>query len=96
MRSLLFQTQLTRRRTRMLRVALLVQLLFTLNLVCFAQMNNAPPPPAKPSGDKPLTDDERAELLRLIRSLQERVEKLEAAQNSTDKSAVDKSRVHLP
>src|SRR5215510_15095371 len=35
---------------------------------------------ATPDGQKPLTNDERAELLKIIRSLQERVEKLEAAQ----------------
>jgi len=37
-------------------------------------------PASKPATDKPLSSDERAELLQLIRSLQERVEKLEAAQ----------------
>src|SRR6185503_14043819 len=40
----------------------------------------------KPVDNKPLTVDEREELLKLIRSLQERVEKLEAAQPSTGKS----------
>ena len=92
MRSLLFHAQSTRRRNQVLRVALLVQLLLTLNVFCFAQADSAPTPaPLKTSGDKPLTNDERAELLRLIRSLQERVDKLEAAQNAADKA--DKTSV---
>src|SRR6201999_2609968 len=69
-----------------LRTALLVMILFALAVVCIAQTDNAPVP--KPVGDKPLTADERSEMLKLIRSLQERVEKLEAAQNSTDKATL--------
>src|SRR5690349_5735504 len=62
----------TRRRSVMLRVALLLELVLILNVVCFAQ---GPKPP--------LTPDERAELLKLIRDLQQRIEKLEAAQKPT-------------
>lgn len=88
MTSILFQTNLTTRRRTLLRVAFLVQLLLTLNLACFAQGDSAPPSTSNPPRDKPLTADERAELLKLIRSLQERVEKLEAAQSSVDKAAL--------
>jgi hypothetical protein len=91
MKSILLQAHpATRRPSSILRVALLVQLLITLNFVCFAQADNAPPasPSAKPSPDKPLSADERAELLKLIRSLQERVEKLEVAQGTSTKAAV--------
>ena len=53
-------------------------------LICssdgLAQAENLPPVTTKPAADKPLTSDERAELLKLIRSLQERLDKLEAAQ----------------
>src|SRR5512145_2769002 len=59
----------TRRRNLILRTALLLKLVLIFNVVCFAQ------------SDKPaLTQDERAELLKLIRDLQQRIEKLEAAQ----------------
>ncbi|HEX7334422.1 MAG TPA: hypothetical protein VF290_23175, partial [Pyrinomonadaceae bacterium] len=67
-----------------LRAALLVKIILLVNLVCFAQADKAP---ASPSGDKPLTADERAELLKLIRSLQERVDKLEAAQTTAPQAA---------
>src|SRR5262249_32287518 len=64
----------TRRRGVMLRAALFIGI---CNFICFAQTPAGTPiPPAK----APLTDDERTELLNLIRGLQERVEKLEAAQ----------------
>ncbi|HEU4871808.1 MAG TPA: hypothetical protein VFT44_01830, partial [Pyrinomonadaceae bacterium] len=49
---------------------------------------NGPTPAATPPAEKvPLGDEERAELLKLIKSLQERVEKLEAAQASTPNAA---------
>ena len=57
----------TRRRLLVLRAASLIGCLLLLKLICFAQ-------------DKPLTSGERDELLKLIRSLQERIDKLEAAQ----------------
>ncbi|HZN05297.1 MAG TPA: hypothetical protein VFB65_00870, partial [Pyrinomonadaceae bacterium] len=57
----------TQRRLLTLRAALLIGCLLLLKLICFAQ-------------DKPLTSGERDELLKLIRSLQERIDKLEAAQ----------------
>src|SRR5262245_31244771 len=58
---------------------------------CFAQSQNqaqsqnhgetgAPPAAQSSSDQKPLTNDERAEMMKLIRSLQDRIEKLEAAQ----------------
>src|SRR5262249_48393033 len=66
----------------MLRAALLLGI---INVVCFAQNNtgNVTPTQAK----TPLTEDERTELLKLIRSLQERVEKLEAAQGANSQAA---------
>jgi hypothetical protein len=76
-----------------LRAALLIKILLVVNVVCFAQTDNTPPAATKPSVDKPLTSDERAELLKLIRSLQERVEKLEAGQAGSEKSGADKSVV---
>ena len=73
-----------RRRYRItLRAALLVLI---VNVICFAQTDNTPGS-ATPAADKPLKADERAELLKLIKSLQERVEKLEAAQSSPQNSA---------
>ena len=70
----------------MLCAALLLGAVFDFNPKCFAQAENIPPVASKPLTDKPLTSDERAELLKLIRSLQERVEKLEAAQASASQS----------
>jgi hypothetical protein len=61
------------------RVALLVMILLVFSPVCFAQTG-------PPVDQKPLTPNEREELLKLIRSLQERVDKLEAAQGATEKS----------
>jgi hypothetical protein len=83
----------TRRCSKGWRAALLIKILLVVNVVCFAQTNNTPPAATKPLVDKPLTSDERAELLKLIRSLQERVEKLEAGQVDSEKSAADKSLV---
>ena len=78
----------------MLRAALLLQIVAVLSVNCLAQTDNTAP--AKPAADnkslpsadnKPLTADERAELLKLIRSLQERVDKLEAAQSGSEKTS---------
>lgn len=66
------------------RVALLLMILLAFSVVCFAQ--TAPPVDRPPVDQKPLTPNEREELLRMIRSLQERVDKLEAAQGATEKS----------
>src|ERR1051325_10139600 len=53
-----------------------------------ATPENGPTPAASSPAEKvPLGDVERAELLKLIKSLQERVEKLEAAQASTPNAA---------
>ena len=75
----ILQSNPATRRHLALRVALLVQIVLALSLVCLAQSEKTAPN-SKPSEDKPLTSDERAELLKLIKSLQERVDKLEAAQ----------------
>src|SRR6185437_13938723 len=82
----------TRRRGLKLRAAfLLIGSLLLLNVNCLAQTEKttlAPVKPAvEPADNKPLTSDERAELLKLIRSLQERVDKLEAAQAATEKTS---------
>src|SRR5829696_289746 len=84
----------TRRCSIGLRAALLIKILLVMSMVSFAQADNTPPSAPKSSVDtKPLTSDERAELLKLIRSLQERVEKLEAGQDGSYKSGADKSVV---
>src|SRR5215207_6151864 len=84
----------TRRCSIGLRAALLLKILLVISMVSFAQTDNTPPGATKSSVDnKPLTSDERAELLKLIRSLQERVEKLEAGQSNSEKSGTDKSLV---
>lgn len=88
MTRLLSQTSIaTRRRSYMLRAALLVVSALvscregagqdrTLN-------TNLPDPRAKSASDPaPITADERTELLKLINSLQDRLEKLEAGQAS--------------
>src|SRR5215211_2325454 len=81
----------TRTCSRGLRAALLIKILLGTSMVCFAQTDNMPPGATKSSVDnKPLTSDERAELLKLIRSLQERVEKLEAGQSNSEKPGSEK------
>lgn len=81
MTSILFHASSTTRRCSLvLRAALLVQLVLALHLICLAQTEPATPASTKTTSDKPITADERAELLKLIRSLQERIDKLEAAQ----------------
>ncbi|HEX6047044.1 MAG TPA: hypothetical protein VFZ22_21325 [Pyrinomonadaceae bacterium] len=77
----------TQRRRVMARAALLISCLLVLKIVCFAQAENLPPLANKPHPEKPLTADERAELFKLIRSLQERIEKLEAARAADGPSA---------
>ena len=72
----------------MLRAALLVGVISNSCLVCFSQAENIPPVATKPSADKPLTSEERTELLKLIRSLQERLDKLEAKQASVTTNIV--------
>jgi len=73
----LFQSHNARRRSIALHAALLVLI---VNVVCFGQTD-------PPAGDKPLTANERAELLKLIRNLQERLDKLEAAQAANANTA---------
>src|SRR5262245_28759349 len=69
----------TRRRSLALRAALAVHIVLALSCI-FAGQTESGSATAKPAEGKPLTSDERAELLKLIRSLQERLDKLEAAQ----------------
>jgi hypothetical protein len=74
--------------SNLLMRALLLNLIL-LNVVCFAQTptsDDSAAPSSQKTSDKPLTVDERAELLKLIKSLQERVEKLEAAQAAPSQS----------
>ncbi len=71
----------TRRRSLLLHAALLVGSLSVLNILCYAQTEIRAT--AQPSPDKPLTSSEREELLKLIRTLQERLDRLEAAQASS-------------
>lgn len=78
----LSQRRRARRRCSIgLRAALLVKMIFILNSVCFAQTDKTPAT-SNLSEAKPVTSDERTELLKLIRSLQERLDRLEAAQAS--------------
>src|SRR5262245_16932088 len=67
----------------MLRAVVLLACGLSLKLGCFAQEGKSTPAPngaAKSDQEKPLTSSERDELLKIIRGLQERVDKLEAAQ----------------
>ena len=88
MTRLLSQTSIaTRRRSYMLRAALLVVLALVSCRAGAGQERtlntNLPDPPTKPASDPaPITADERTELLKLIRSLQDRLDKLEAGQAS--------------
>ena len=77
-----------------LRAALLVANLLLVSAAHYAQSSNDKAPASGPATDQnPLTSDERAELLKLIHSLQQRIEKLEAAQAiSSPSPAVDESR----
>ena len=67
----------TRLGSALLSAVLLTGFLSMGQVVCFAQIESNQ---QKPAGDKPLTAGERDELLKIIRSLQERVAKLEATQ----------------
>jgi len=78
----------TQRRRLFLRSALLLEIVLIVSVVCFAQPKESSPAPApSPDGNKPLTSNEREELLKLIRSLQERLDKLEASQTPTAQPA---------
>ena len=85
---LLSQTSIaTRRRSYMLRAGLLVVLALVSYRAGAGQdrtsYTNLPDPPTKPALDPaPITADERTELLKLIKSLQDRLDKLEAGQAS--------------
>ncbi len=70
----------TRRRGFLLRAALLVMTVLITTGLCAGQAENLPPVASKPTTTKTLPADERAELLKIIRTLEERVGKLEAAQ----------------
>lgn len=85
--TLLSVSAVTQRRRIILRAALLIKIVLVLNLVGFAQPKENTTPAQKPEGSKPLTSDEREELLKLIRSLQQRLDKLEAAQAASSQAA---------
>ena len=73
---------------------LLVAIGLVCSTVCFAQgpaeNTNAPVPTPNPTpSTAPVTSEERAELLKLIKSLQERLDKLEAAQTTSAKTVTD-------
>jgi hypothetical protein len=76
-----------------MRAGLLVAIGLACSLVSFAQApaenGNATVPNPKPTPSVPTTADERAELLKLIKSLQDRLDKLEAAQTAGAKAATD-------
>src|SRR6185295_9830672 len=63
------------------RAAVVFAITLTCIAVAAAQTANPTSSGAKPASDQPLTQDERSELLKLIRQLQDRVEKLEAGQS---------------
>ena len=69
----------TRRRSFVLRAALLIATVLITSMVCVGQAENLPPIATKPATPKTVPADDRAELLRIIRTLEERIEKLEAA-----------------
>src|SRR5690349_19249035 len=74
-----------------LRAALLIGFVLIVRFEVLAQDENIPATASKPVADRPLTSEERAELLKIIRNLQERVDKLEAAQAATKGGAVTTS-----
>jgi hypothetical protein len=87
-----------RRRSYMLRAALLVVLALVSWRAGAGQNLTSnkplPDPSAKPASDAaPITADERTELLKLIKSLQDRLDKLEAGQASKTEEAPVKSPV---
>jgi len=70
------------------RAALVIIFLTSLALGQGPSTENGPTPAANPPAEKaPLGDEERAELLKLIKDLQDRVKKLEAVQTSTPNAA---------
>lgn len=80
-----------RLRSLLLHAAVQIGIALLFNALCFGQTSKADEKlpgsasetvPGSATDKAPLTEDERAELLKLIRSLQERVERLEAAQAS--------------
>src|ERR1043166_3646180 len=86
----------TTRRHRSVRAGLLVTIGFVWSLVSFAQGpidndNRTAPNPKPTPNTAPVTADERVELLKLIKSLQDRLDKPEAAQATGPKTAVDRA-----
>jgi hypothetical protein len=78
----------------MSRAAFLVAVVLIVSAQGLAQNPSEKGPTAKPASDQPpLTNDERTELLKLIHSLQERVEKLEAARATPSPSPAGETQV---
>lgn len=84
-----------RLRRLLLQAAAQIGISLIINSMCFGQTPKGDEKlsgsasgtvPGSAADKAPLADDERAELLKLIHSLQERVERLEAAQGSTSSS----------
>ena len=103
MRISLCRSKKTTRRHLPKRAGLLVAIGLFCSLVSFAQGPadnlNAPitnPNPKPAPSAVPVTTDERAELLRLIKGLQERLEKLEAAQATSTKTVADSETAAAP
>src|SRR6266576_3701537 len=89
---------------RSLKIILRAAVLFAcglLNSVCLAQNTTSSNPAARPDAsrsdqDKPLTTKERDELLNLIQSLQQRLDKLEAAQPTTASTSLKHTSTPVP
>src|SRR5262252_5072293 len=79
----------------LLHTALLLGITLVIKSTCYGQGPSPVAPTSDPASksqpDKPLTSSERDELLKIIRNLQERVDKLEAAQASVKGAAPEPS-----
>src|SRR5436189_377138 len=88
-----------RYRSLVLRAAVLLAC-GLLNSVCLAQNATSNPAAradaARSDQDKPLTTNEREELLKLIHSLQQRLDKLEAAQATTASTSLKPTTTPVP
>ena len=88
-----------RYRSLVLRAAVLLAC-GLLNSVCLARNATSNPAAradaARSDQDKPLTTNEREELLKLIHSLQQRLDKLEAAQATTASTSLKPTTTPVP